>query len=69
MEENEFKLDRTAFSAMTLHEADNHVTYWNNKTEDERLNAACYLINQIFQVTPTTKIDVTITEKRKHKYV
>ena len=32
---------------MTFEEADDHTTYWLDKTEDERLNAACFLINQI----------------------
>ncbi|MDB5211529.1 MAG: hypothetical protein JWQ30_2356 [Sediminibacterium sp.] len=51
---------------MSFEEADDHVTFWKDKTESERLNAACYLINQIFGVTEKTKIDWTITDKRKH---
>ena len=43
------------------------MNYWVEKTEDERLNAACFIIiNQIFGVTPQTKVDRTITDKRKH---
>ncbi len=65
MEDNNYRLDKTAFKAMTLEEADDHVNYWNNKTESERLNAACFIINQIYGVTQFTKVDRTITDKRK----
>lgn len=65
MDDKKYRLDKTAFKAMTVEEADDHVTYWNDKTESERLDAACFIINQIFDVTPKTKIDFTITDKRK----
>jgi hypothetical protein len=45
MKEKEYKLDRTVLQSMTFEETDNHVTYWKNKRETERLNAACFLIN------------------------
>lgn len=61
-----YKFDKTTFSAMTVEEADDHVSYWKDKTETERLNAACFIINQIFQVTPSTKVDISISDKRKH---
>lgn len=67
VENNKYKLDKTAFSAMTVKEADDHVSYWKEKTETERLNAACFIINQIYQVTPSTKIDINIIDKRKHQ--
>ena len=51
---------------MSFAEADNHVTYWEDKSMDERLNAACFIINQIFNVTPSSKIDLRFTDKRKH---
>ena len=66
MKGKEYKLDRTVLRSMTVEEADDHVTYWNNKTESERLNAACFIINQIFDVSPFDKIDFTFTDKRKH---
>jgi len=66
MGDDQYKLERTELKAMTFEEADDHVTYWNSKTEDERLNAACFIINQIFGVTPFDKIDLTYTDKRKH---
>jgi hypothetical protein len=46
---------------MTFEEADDHTTYCPDKTEDERLNAACFR----FMVTPQTKVDRTITDCRK----
>ena len=66
MKDDQYKLEKTELKSMTFEEADDHVTYWNNKTEDERLNAACFIINQIFGVTPSDKIDFTYTDKRKH---
>jgi hypothetical protein len=66
MEENEYKLDRAVLQSLTVKEADDHVTYWNNKTGSERLNAACFIINQIFGVSPSDKIDITVIDKRKH---
>ncbi len=60
-----FKMDRRKVTAQTFKQANDHVSYWIDKTEDERLNAACFIINQIFGVTPQTKVDRTITSKRK----
>jgi hypothetical protein len=65
MEKRPYPLDRTTVTSSTFNEADNHVSYWLEKTEDERLNAACFIINQIFGVTPQTKVDRTVTDKRK----
>lgn len=66
MDKNKYKLDRTMLCATTADNADDHVSFWNDKTAIERLNAACFIINQIFGVTPKTKVDVSITAKRKH---
>lgn len=65
MENQSYRLDRTKVTSLTFNEADDHVNYWLEKTEDERLNAACYIINQLFGVTQQTKVDRTITNKRK----
>lgn len=65
MDEQSYRLERTKVTSLTFNEADDHVNYWADKTEDERLNAACYIINQIFQVTAKTKVDRTVTDKRK----
>ena len=65
MNDNHYKLDRTHVVKMSFEEADDHTTYWLDKTEDERLNAACFLVNQIYGVTPATKVDRTIIDHRK----
>ena len=62
-----YRLDKTAFQAMTVQEADNHWVYWKNKSLKERLDAACYLINQFYGTTPQTPVDKTIFTKRKHQ--
>ena len=65
MNNDQYKIDRNFVTAMSFEEADDHVTYWLNKTPDERLNAACFLINQLYGVTPLTKVDRTIIDQRK----
>jgi len=65
MADNKYKLDRHHVTAMTFEEADDHTTYWLDKTEDERLNTACFLINQLYGVTAQTKVDKTIFDHRK----
>lgn len=66
MNEKDYKLDWTVLKPMTVEDADDHVSYWNDKTEDQRLNAACFIINNIFSVTPYHKIDFAYTDKRKN---
>lgn len=61
-----FRMDRSVVTKSTFDEADDHVTYYKNKTPLERLNHACFIINSIFNVTPFTKIDRKITFARKH---
>ena len=65
VDNNQYRLDRNHVSALSFEESDDHITYWLDKTENERLNAACFLINQIYGVTPQTKIDRSITDQRK----
>jgi len=65
MSNNEYKIDRSLVTALSFEEADDHVSYWLDKTEDERLNAACFLINQVYNVTPQTKVDRTVIDQRK----
>ncbi len=65
-EKQPYHLNRTKVTSLNFNEADDHVNYWAEKTEDERLDAACFIINQIFGVTPQTKVDRTVTDKRKH---
>ena len=66
MAKREYKMDRSELRSMTFEEADDHVTYWNNKTEEERLNAACFIIHQIFGTSAKDKIDLRVIDKRKH---
>lgn len=65
-EKNKYKLDKSILTSMTLKEADNHVNYWDKKSESDRLDAACFIINQIFGVSPSDKVDFAFTDKRKH---
>lgn len=61
-----YRMDRTVATKLTFEQADDHVTFYKDKTYFERLNNACFIINHIFQVTPTTKLDRSIIHKRKH---
>jgi hypothetical protein len=66
MGERSYQLERNVLTAMSFDEADDHVRFWEDKSMNERLNAACFIINQIFNVTPSSKIDMRFTDKRKH---
>jgi hypothetical protein len=66
MSEKEYKMDRSILTGQTFGEADDHVSYWEDKTPVERLNAACFIINNIYGVTPETKMDKTLLTVRKH---
>ena len=59
-------MDRTAFKATNAKYADDHVTYWKDKTYKERLEAAWVLINQVYGTTSKTKLDRTVFSKKKH---
>lgn len=63
--EQKFRLDRTAFKATNATEADDHVSYWLDKSLKERLEAAFYLINQVYGTTNQTKLDRTVFSVRK----
>ena len=56
MDENEFpRLDRTAFSLVSLEEADNdQMEYWLSKTSYERLDALETLRQIFYGYDPTT---------------
>ena len=60
-----YRINRAEVKSMTFQESDDHVTYWEDKTPEERLNAACFLINHIFGVTQHTKMDKTFINCRK----
>ena len=59
-------MDRTVVAKLTFEEADDHVTFYNDKTPLERLNYACDIINSIYNSTPNQKVDRTIFSSRKH---
>jgi hypothetical protein len=63
--EQKFRLDKTAFKATDAAGADNHVADWENKSYKERLEAAWFLINQVYGTTPQTRLDRTVFSKRK----
>ena len=61
-----FRMDRTVVSKSTFEEADDHVTFYKDKTPLERLNYACDIINSIFDSSPEKKVDRTVFSSRKH---
>ena len=61
-----FKMDRTIVSKSSFKEADDHVTFYKDKTPIERLNYACDIINSIFNSSPNQKVDRSIISSRKH---
>ena len=66
MEVDNYKMDRSVVKGQSFEEADDHVSYWVDKTPLERLNAACFIINQVYDVSPQTKVDKTLVVSRKH---
>jgi hypothetical protein len=68
MDDNNYKMDRSIIKAQSFEEADDHVSYWADKIPLERLNAACFIINQVYGVTPQTKVDKTLVVARKHPH-
>lgn len=61
-----YKLDRKTVSKATFSEANTHVLHTRKLSTVERLNQACFIINNIYNVTPETKIDKLHVTKRKH---
>lgn len=61
-----YRMDRSVVTAASFEEADDHTGFWQDKTPEERLNAACFIINNIYNVTPQTKVDRTVVGSRKH---
>ncbi|MCL6462605.1 MAG: hypothetical protein I4O51_12145 [Flavobacterium micromati] len=59
-------MDRNVVFISSFEEADDHVTFYNDKTPLEKLNYACFIINSIFNVTPLEKVHRNITFARKH---
>lgn len=59
-------MDRRVAAKLTFEEADDHVTFYNDKTPIERLNYVCDIINSIYDSSPDQKVDRTIISSRKH---
>ena len=57
---------RSIVSHSTFKEADDHVTFYKDKTPLERLKAACFIINSFFNVAANTKVDRNVPFARKH---
>jgi hypothetical protein len=64
---NPYKLDRTAFQAMTVQEADDYQRDYRNHTVKERLEIALYLtsIAYNFDINYPPKMDKSIFSKSK----
>lgn len=59
-------MDRSIVSKSSFEEADDHVSFYADKTPLERLNYACDIINSIFDSSPEKKVDKTVFSSRKH---
>lgn len=60
------KMDRSVAAKISFEDADDHVTFFKDKSPIERLNYACDIINSIFNSDPLQKVDRTIISTRKH---
>lgn len=67
--DNPYKLDRTAFQAMTVQEADDYQRDYRNYPVIERLEIALYLtsIAYNFEMNSPPKMDKTVFSKSKIK--
>ncbi len=61
-----FKMDRTVTSKSSFLEANDHTTFYIDKSALERLNHACFIINNIFKTTTDHKVNRKIIFSRKH---
>ncbi|NJM79018.1 MAG: hypothetical protein HC854_04145 [Flavobacterium sp.] len=59
-------MNRSIVSKSSYNEADDHVSFYLDKTPLERLNYACDIINSIFISSPEIKVDRTVFSSRKH---
>ncbi|MCX6183568.1 MAG: hypothetical protein NTX74_00645 [Flavobacterium sp.] len=60
------RMKRSVVSKSSFEEADDHITFYKDKTPIERLNFACDIINSIFNSAPEQKVDRTVFSSRKH---
>lgn len=63
---NQYKMIRTVVSKSSFKEADDHVTYFMDKTPLERLNHACFIIYSIFNSSEKNKVNRQLTTSRKN---
>lgn len=60
------RMDKRVVSKSSFEEADDHVTFYEDKTPLECLNYACNIINSIFDTTPHNKVDRIVFSSMKH---
>jgi hypothetical protein len=67
MENNEYRLDRTAFQMLSFEEADKQMQQSNNQAEEERFRHFNYLMNVAWRFLGESwpKMDKTFFEMRK----
>lgn len=61
------RMDRNVFAQQTFAEADDHTTYWKDKSPGERLRAAFELTNRVYGTTNEKRLDRTVFSMNKHK--
>lgn len=61
-----FKLNQQVVQKTSFKDADDHVSFYENKTPYQRLENACFIINQIF-TEEQRKVKKQITSSRKHQ--
>jgi hypothetical protein len=66
-DKNKYRLDKTAFQAMTFEEADNYQRDYRNYSVIQRLEIALYLtsIAYNFDINNPPKMDKTVFSKEK----
>ncbi len=51
---SDFKMDKTAFSVVSLTEADDDIAYWLSKTPEERLRAVELIRQTLYGYSPAS---------------
>lgn len=59
-------MDLSGLVGQTFEEADDRLNYRENKTPLERLNGACFIINNMYNGTGQTKVDKKFVSVKKH---
>ena len=68
MNKHPYRLDRTKFKMQSFSEASHQLEYWKNKSLDERLKAAVYLISVAYgyDFDNPLRLNRTVFSMRKH---